>query len=698
MGNNPPSDPFCLRPDFTGIREGVSLFTAVKNRRDTLQEAITTWIAQDWIDEIVILDWDSADSMVPLMQSLNDPRIVLAEVRNQPRWILSHAYNLAARLTTRTRLLKMDADVKILEGFCTGHSLDNASFFTGNWATARDENEKHLHGVSYMNRADFFLVNGYNEFIKSYGWDDIDLYERLEKLPLTRRDIDHNTLYHIPHLHRVAHQDRMDFLTGISDTEKAILNSLVNRFQTEELKQWSKGNKMLRFTVEERGKGLFECRQAEEDPHIIPGEVLAACIPKAIIERFHDMGIRLSRPVLANLTPGELTDLYILFHRQQSSPDARNLFRTILAFNTTVLDAANQISQLKQELETARKGSPTDVPPPLPAASGSLMSIFRKKSVPGKVNLGKEIGAFYGEHRSGWAFAIASLASLHNPGGVVLDSFIERTFQWHPEGIRPHLEPWVGFIHVPPGSPPWFAPEVSNKAIFSSPAWNESLPYCKGLYTLSRYHCDILRKNFPFPVDHLLHPTEEPALKWDWDRYIRNPEKKVIQVGFWLRKLLAIYVLKAPGFQKCFIRKENVNLDHLLEVEKQNSGYRDQLNDEALASTTVIGFQTPAEYDRLLSENIVFIDLYDASANNSVIECMVRNTPILVNPLEPIIEYLGPRYPFYFRNLDEASSKLRDTALIRETHNYLRNLKFKKKLEPGYFLRSFVKSSIYKKL
>ena len=36
------------------------------------------------------------------------------------------------------------------------------------------------------------------------------------------------------------------------------------------------------------------------------------------------------------------------------------------------------------------------------------------------------------------------------------------------------------------------------------------------------------------------------------------------------------------------------------------------------------------EYDKLLSENIIFVELYDSSANNLVIECIARNTPILI--------------------------------------------------------------------
>ena len=61
-----------------------------------------------------------------------------------------------------------------------------------------------------------------------------------------------------------------------------------------------------------------------------------------------------------------------------------------------------------------------------------------------------------------------------------------------------------------------------------------------------------------------------------------------------------------------------------------------------------------ADYDRLLSENIVFVELHDANANNAIIECIARATPLLINPLPAVVEYLGRDYPLYYSSLEEA--------------------------------------------
>ena len=80
------------------------------------------------------------------------------------------------------------------------------------------------------------------------------------------------------------------------------------------------------------------------------------------------------------------------------------------------------------------------------------------------------------------------------------------------------------------------------------------------------------------------------------------------------------------------------------------------------------------EYDTLLSKNIVFINLFDASANNTIVECIIRNTPIIVNKLPAIVEYLGNDYPLYFNTLNDVNDILENKKLIFKAHKYLVNL------------------------
>ena len=104
------------------------------------------------------------------------------------------------------------------------------------------------------------------------------------------------------------------------------------------------------------------------------------------------------------------------------------------------------------------------------------------------------------------------------------------------------------------------------------------------------------------------------------------------------------------------------------------------------------------EYDEALSCNIVYLDLYDSSANNAIVECIARGTPILVNPIPPVVEYLGKDYPFYFNSPEEAAEKALNLDLVKSTHKYLMTCKTRDKLTMDYFIQSIKDRDIYKQL
>ena len=94
----------------------------------------------------------------------------------------------------------------------------------------------------------------------------------------------------------------------------------------------------------------------------------------------------------------------------------------------------------------------------------------------------------------------------------------------------------------------------------------------------------------------------------------------------------------------------------------------------------------------------MFLDLYDTSANNAVIECIARGTPLLINKHPATVEYLGEEYPFYFDNLEEASKKSKNYVLIEKTHQYLMTFNKRKQITIEYFNDQLINSDIYKSL
>jgi hypothetical protein len=94
------------------------------------------------------------------------------------------------------------------------------------------------------------------------------------------------------------------------------------------------------------------------------------------------------------------------------------------------------------------------------------------------------------------------------------------------------------------------------------------------------------------------------------------------------------------------------------------------------------------EYDELLSKNVVFIDLFNASANNAIVECIARNTPIIVTKLDAVVEYLGADYPLYFTSLDEVPQLLTNEALYK-AHMYLSAMN-KDEFSISYFIKKLI--------
>ncbi len=224
------------------LREGISVFCAVKNRNRFLDCSLASWVRRPEIDEIIIVDWDSAERVQDIIDVHQNGKIVLVKAPQQQRWSLTKAYNLAARMTTRSSILKLDADIILRDDFFDGLALDKGCFFSGNWRDSRNKNENHLNGTFYCGRKDFFGVNGYNEKITTYGWDDADLYGRLEAKGLKRKLLPLDKLAHQPH----SDETRIQAQPDVSDRKREIKK---NRKMCARQAPWGAQNNMTPFEV-----------------------------------------------------------------------------------------------------------------------------------------------------------------------------------------------------------------------------------------------------------------------------------------------------------------------------------------------------------------------------------------------------------------------------------------------------------------
>jgi hypothetical protein len=144
--------------------------------------------------------------------------------------------------------------------------------------------------------------------------------------------------------------------------------------------------------------------------------------------------------------------------------------------------------------------------------------------------------------------------------------------------------------------------------------------------------------------------------QFDWSRFKARGKSRLLHVGEFLRNYQSFFDLEVPGWEKLFLVPED--------WPQRKPKLR--LND----SVTLLDMVDNATYDRLLTESVVFVDLFDAPANTLVVECLATATPICVNPVGGIVDYLVPDYPLYATG--DVATLLADDERLKAAQSFLK--------------------------
>jgi FkbM family methyltransferase len=258
--------------------------------------------------------------------------------------------------------------------------------------------------------------------------------------------------------------------------------------------------------------------------------------------------------------------------------------------------------------------------------------------------------------------------------------------------IKTPLEkPWFGVVHTPQGPvPKWWAEAAdgmfeTNESLFQSSAWGQSKNTCRGLITFSKSHVENLRKLTDIQAESILCPIPAADIKWSPQAFKENKKKKIIQWGWWMRRIHAIHLLWECPFIRVFIQDFSDTAQNIFNVERNELAKQNLFFDfmeEGLETSNGLGRTNRFE---MLQANIAFVHYYATSAPDAVLDCIATHTPILVNALPSIIEYLGEDYPFYYYSYAEAIEKVQKSDLVLKAYEYLRRQSEKRELSPTYF-------------
>jgi glycosyltransferase involved in cell wall biosynthesis len=282
-------------------------------------------------------------------------------------------------------------------------------------------------------------------------------------------------------------------------------------------------------------------------------------------------------------------------------------------------------------------------------------------------------------HRGGWGDVTQLLErELSCPDGTLVVNAVEETLATG----RVLDTPWVGFSHEVPHHGYDF-PDLART--LELPAWRASIRKCRGLWVLSRYEKEFLEaQGLPFPVSSVQYPTAVPQEGFRPDLLVAAASRRLLFIGSYLRRIQDFYDLVAPGYVKLVLPAPDLGTPVAPRHGPQPVRHLERVDD--------------AGYDSLLTRSVVFLSLADAGANTTVVECIARGTPLLVNRVGGVEEYLGDDYPLYYDSLEEAAGKLADTDLLVRASEHLLAGPVRPRLTFGAFSQQLQNTAVYRDL
>lgn len=188
----------CFDPIST--KEGISIVSCCMNRNDNLLKGLNTWLKLS-VDEIIIVDWSSTTPVSESLKDIVDARIKIVRVEAENNWVLTYGFNVGLRMASYSKIFKFDADIEVAPNFIELNQFNENEFIRGFWKSAIEEGKEdqvYVNGSFGCYKKHLLRIGFYNEFIRTYGWDDSDLYERLaNKCGLAQKYLSFDSLLHL---------------------------------------------------------------------------------------------------------------------------------------------------------------------------------------------------------------------------------------------------------------------------------------------------------------------------------------------------------------------------------------------------------------------------------------------------------------------------------------------------------------------
>jgi hypothetical protein len=240
----------------------------------------------------------------------------------------------------------------------------------------------------------------------------------------------------------------------------------------------------------------------------------------------------------------------------------------------------------------------------------------------------------------------------------------------------PIVTPWIGVIHVPHLDAEVISTHKHTKMFsynysrhpINQEGFGESLPYCRRLIVLAHAEVVPLRQYLQIRwgvVPKVIvwpHPSVFPDLQLPLPKQeVPGMDWPVMMVGHQSRRLSDMTGIRTSRKRIWVNRQLNrmtesdiaVQLRLVAETESRVRG----LTLYGMPEVTEV---EPEEYHSTLSHAVIILPLWNATANNSVLEIIGYKIPAFVSRLSATEEYLGKGYPMFYSHPDEISEIIDD--------------------------------------
>lgn len=280
------------------------------------------------------------------------------------------------------------------------------------------------------------------------------------------------------------------------------------------------------------------------------------------------------------------------------------------------------------------------------------------------------------KHNGGWGDIMKHLIKSNTisptVGSISFVDCSESMFMWNSRKLK---TPWIGIIHFTQNLPSIFPEKETVQGLLINQNFRESLSFCKMLIVLSQNLKDWLKKQVSIPVVAMKHPAPFVSKKkLNMCTYeVGEKYKRVILLGSQYRRVSTIYNLKTDMERSWLPGTDDIG--HITRLFKRDRSISKQIY---MNSVNITYTHSSEEYYELLKSSIVIIDLWDAAANNAVLECITCKIPAFITRLPGTVEYIGENYPLLFDNIKDLEKMIYSknlNSLLISAQNYLSSVK-----------------------